>query len=257
MSTVQPARRPRLRVSRVNHEAASRAYRHAAVLAHILLTGWSHRDWRGAEKLPQTGGVLIVCNHVSRFDPIAFGDYLIWSGRWPRFLAKVVLFRSKLIGWLLRSAECVPVDRASPHAAAALGPAEERLAEGKAVVIYPEGTETHDPELWPMVARTGAARLALATRVPVVPCAVWGPQHIIPPLKNIPLRPFGQTFSVICGDPVDLSEFYDREITPELLRLVTTRLLDAITVLLEDLRQERAPAERWDRKAGQRLPVVR
>ena len=257
MSDVRPARRPRLRLSRANHEPSRPLAKFGAMAVHILLTPWGRRDWRQAEKLPQTGGVLVVFNHISKFDPLIVGDFVVWSGRWPRFLAKRPLFRTLPVGWLLKSAECVPVDRASRHAAAALGPAEEALAQGKAIVIYPEGTETGDPDIWPMVARTGAARLALATRVPVIPCAQWGAHEVMSPTQRAPRKFGGQKFQVICGDPVDLTAFYDQEQTPELLRRVTTKLMDAITALLEELRGETAPAERWDRVAKQRLPVER
>jgi 1-acyl-sn-glycerol-3-phosphate acyltransferase len=257
VTDLTPSRRPRLRLSRANHEAASGLYKFAALVAHIVLTPWGRRDWRHMERLPQTGGVLLVCNHISQFDPVTLGDCLIWSGRWPRYLAKISLFRSKVIGWLLRATESVPVDRASTHAGDALGPAAERLAAGKAVVIYPEGTETQDPELWPMTARTGAARLALTTGVTVVPIAQWGAHKVLAPSGKFPKPIPGQVFSVLVGDPVDLSEFEGQELTRAVLDLATTRLMDAVTRLLEDLRGETAPADRWNRAAKQRLPVKR
>jgi 1-acyl-sn-glycerol-3-phosphate acyltransferase len=259
VSEVEPVRRRAgVFLWRANKEHAHWMYHVAAYAVHVALTWWGKRDWRsGRDKIPQTGGYLIVCNHISQFDPVTFGDFLIWNGRWPRYLAKVALFKSKVIGWLLRSSESVPVDRSSPHAADALIPAEERIAEGKVVVIYPEGTESKDPDLWPMTARTGAARLALRTRCPVIPAAQWGPHRVIGPDQRFPHRFFGQKFSIIVGEPLDLTEFYGLEPTRELFELVTTRIMDAITALVEELRGEKAPAGRWDRVAGERLPVVR
>ncbi|MDR1077600.1 MAG: 1-acyl-sn-glycerol-3-phosphate acyltransferase [Propionibacteriaceae bacterium] len=229
---VQPAKRPRLRLSRANREPASRLYRMAAMIAHIGLTPLGRRDWRQTWNLPASGGIIVVCNHISRFDPVPLGDYLIWSGRWPRYLAKTALFKSKLIGWLLRATESVPVDRSSPRASEALVPARERLARGKAVLIYPEGTETHDPDIWPMVARTGAARLALETRAPVIPCAQWGAHRLLPPSPGLPRKIWGGRFSIVCGQPVDLSQFYGLETTREVLEVATVKIMDAITELL-------------------------
>jgi 1-acyl-sn-glycerol-3-phosphate acyltransferase len=258
MSQVEPARRrPKLALWRANREKASFWYHVAAYVVHVVLTPWGRRDWRQAEKLPRTGGVLIVCNHISQFDPVTLGDYLIWSGRWPRYLAKIGLFKSKIIGWLLRSTESVPVDRFTSRAADSLVHAKERIAQGKAVLIYPEGTETTDPDIWPMKAKTGAARLALATRAPVIPCAQWGAHRVISPTTSHPKRFFGQRFSAICGDPVNLAEFYDMEPTRKVLEAATERMMDAITALLEELRGERAPAQRWDRHVMRRVPVVR
>jgi 1-acyl-sn-glycerol-3-phosphate acyltransferase len=229
----------------------------AALVVHVVMTIIGRRDWRGSDKLPATGAVLIVANHVSRFDPIALGDFIIWSGRWPRFLAKEGLFRHKLSGWLLRATESVPVDRASPRAVDALGPAAAKLAEGQAITIFPEGTESRDPELWPMVARTGAARLALATGVPVVPIAQWGAQRILPPVPGIRRRFIRQPLQFVCGDPIDLTEFEGRELTREVLELATTRIMDTLTDMVADLRQERPPAGRFDRRAHDRVPVQR
>jgi 1-acyl-sn-glycerol-3-phosphate acyltransferase len=227
------------------------------MIAHIGLTPLGRRDWRQVQNLPLSGGIIVVCNHISRFDPVSFGDFLIWSGRWPRYLAKTALFQSKLVGWLLRTSESVPVDRASPRASDALVPAQERLAQGKAVLIYPEGTETHDPDVWPMVARTGAARLALETRVPVIPCAQWGAHRLIPPSPGLPRKIWGGQFSVICGQPVDLSQFYDLEPTRQVLEVATTKIMDAITELLVELRQETPPEDRWDRRLRRRVPQQR
>ncbi len=56
------------------------------------------------------------------------------------------------------------------------------------MIIYPEGTTTREPDLWPMKGKTGAARLALATGAPVIPVAMWGPERIFDP-RTGPDRP--------------------------------------------------------------------
>jgi 1-acyl-sn-glycerol-3-phosphate acyltransferase len=245
------------RLSRVNQEPAGLAYRNAARGAHVFLTLAGRRDWRSQDKVPQSGGVLFVSNHISRFDPLLLADYIIWSGRYPRFLAKDSLFRLKSTGWLMRITGSVPVDRNSPRAADALGPAAEKLRAGQAVVVFPEGTESKDPEVWPMVARTGAARLALTTGVPVVPIAQWGAQRLIPPVPTVRRTWVPPRLQFACGDPIGLSDFAGLELTREVLELATTRMIDALTAMLADLRQEPAPLERWDRRVKARVPVQR
>ena len=74
----------------------------------------------------------------------------------------------------------LPVRRGQADAAHVLKVAEQALAAGECVIIYPEGTATRDPGGWPMLAKTGVARMALTTGVPVVPVAQWGAQEILP-----------------------------------------------------------------------------
>ena len=246
------------RLSRNNHEPAHIFYRGAIRLCDAIITLTGRRRWYDRHKLPPTGGILIVSNHVSQFDALPFADFVCYSGRWPRFLGKIQLQRNKLIGWLFDATESIPVDRFSNHAANAIVPAQDAIRRGKAVAIYPEGTETWDPDLWPMTAKTGAARIALATDCPVIPVAQWGSQEIMPPHIN-KLRPFRKrfTYQAIVGDPIDLSEFAGAPLDHATLELATTRMMDALTGLVALLRGESAPEKRYDRRVGQRVEVVR
>ena len=132
-------------------------------------------EWDDAPHLPDSGPVIVISNHVSYVDPIAVARYLIWHGRWPRFLGKAELWKMPVIGWLARGCRQIPVHRGTANASQALDAAAEALEQGELVILYPEGTRTRDPDLWPMVPRTGAARLALTTGVPVIPVASWEP----------------------------------------------------------------------------------
>ncbi|HEX7806866.1 MAG TPA: lysophospholipid acyltransferase family protein, partial [Cellulomonas sp.] len=110
----------------------------------------------------------------------------------------------------------------------------------------PEGTLTRDPDLWPMVGKTGVARLALMTRAPVIPVAQWGPQDILGRYSKV-LKPFPRKkVSVVAGPPVVLDDLYDRPLDTATLREATERVMAAITVILEDLRGEPAPEVRFD-----------
>jgi len=112
--------------------------------------------------------------------------------------------------------------------------------------VFPEGTLTRDPDLWPMVGKTGAARLALSSGVPVIPVAQWGPQLILPQYSKR-LHPFPRKkVSIHAGPPVDLSDLRGRPQDSAVLTEATERIMAAITALLEEIRGEKAPAVRYD-----------
>jgi 1-acyl-sn-glycerol-3-phosphate acyltransferase len=123
------------------------------------------------------------------------------------------------------------------------------------VVVYPEGTLTRDPDLWPMTGKTGAARIALTSGRPVVPLAHWGVQEIMRPYRK-ELRFFPpKVIRISVGPPVDLDDLRDRPLSAEVLTEATSRIMDAITTQLESVRRESAPAERWDPRLHRRTPV--
>src|SRR5690606_31294283 len=127
----------------------------------------------------------------------------------------------------------IPVHRNTSGAASSLTSAVDRLAAGECVAVFPEGTLTRDPDLWPMTGKTGAARLALSSRAPVIPVAQWGPQEILGQYSKR-LRPFPRKrVQVLAGPPVQLEDLYDRPLDSAVLREATERIMDAITVLLE------------------------
>jgi 1-acyl-sn-glycerol-3-phosphate acyltransferase len=228
-------------------------YRLAAVILRPLLMVLTRRDWRGAENLPRSGGIVVVTNHVSHADPLAFSHFLYDNGRLPRFLAKEALFRVFFVGQVLRGAKQIPVYRETTDAESAYRAAVAAVESGECVAFYPEATLTRDPDGWPMVGKTGAARVALETGAPVVPIAQWGPQELLAPYTKRPhLFPI-KTMHVSCGPPVDLAEFQGRPIDGGLLKAVTERIMAAITELLEELRGEPAPAVRFDVR-GTTLP---
>ena len=221
-------------------------YRLAAVILRPLLMVLTKRDWHGAENLPATGGVIVVTNHVSHSDPIVFAHFLFDNGRLPRFLAKEGLFRVFFVGQVLRGAKQIPVYRETTDASRAFSAAVEAVRSGECVAFYPEATLTRDPDQWPMVGKTGAARVALETGAPVIPIAQWGPQELLAPYAKKPDLFPRKTMHLRAGPPVDLSDLEGRPIDGPLLREVTERLMAAITALLEEIRGERAPATRFD-----------
>ena len=218
-----------------------------------VLLAFTRPRWVDGEKLPASGGVVVAANHVSHVDPLTFAHLIHDHGRLPRFLAKAGLFDIVFVGHVLRSAGQIPVLRLSADATRAFSAAVESVQEGRLVVVYPEGTLTRQPELWPMTGRTGAAHIALVSGVPVIPVAQWGAQDILYPYAHRPRLFPRKTVHAKVGDPVDLEDLRGKPVTPALLREATERIMDDITALLEDIRGESAPAERFDpRRAGVR-----
>lgn len=220
------------------------------LLAHLLrpiLMRTTRREWAGAEHLPGVGvGVVVAPNHISYADPLTLAHFLWDNGRAPRYLAKESLFRIPILGRIIAACGQIPVYRASRDAARAYRDAVAAVRAGECVGIYPEGTITKDPALWPMKGKTGAARVALETRCPVIPIAQWGPQEILPPYSNrLRLLP-PKTMRVLAGPPVDLRDLQGKPVTPEILRTASDRIVDAITSALAEVRGELPPATRFD-----------
>lgn len=214
----------------------------AEVLVRPPLWLMTKPTWHGQEHIPLTGPAILVVNHISYADPFVAAQFIFDRPRELRFLGKASLFRIPVGGYILRQIHQIPVHRQTTDAAKALESAIEAIKAGGAVVIYPEGTCTKDPDLWPMQGKTGVARLALLTGAPVIPVAQWGAQRIHDPITHkLRLRP-RTPVAVAAGPPVDLSRFAGRSSTSaEVLREVT----DAIMLRLRDdvavLRGEPAP----------------
>ncbi|OKI61415.1 lysophospholipid acyltransferase family protein [Streptomyces sp. MJM1172] len=225
-------------------------YRLAAVIAKPPLVVLFKRDWRGMDHIPAEGGFITAVNHNSYLDPLSYAHFQYNTGRVPRLLAKAALFKVPFVGSILRGSGQIPVYRESTNALDAFRAAVTAIESGECVAFYPEGTLTRDPDMWPMAGKTGAARVALVTRAPVIPVAQWGANLAMPPYaKENKLRLFPRkTLQVKAGPPVDLSEFYDREPTPDVLKDATETIMAAITELLEDLRGQQAPAEPYDHR---------
>ena len=224
----------------------SRAYRAVARLVRPLMFALVRYEWRDVENLPPEGGFIAAANHATELDALTFAHFLFDQGYEPRILAKRGLFTTPVIGSLLRATRMIPVDRGSAAAAASLDAARGQLGDGACVAIFPEGTITRDPDMWPMEAKTGLARIALASKLPVVPIAQWGAHRVLPRYGRM-IRPFPRkTVTLVVGPPVDLSDLYDRPLDSQVLRETMNRVMDAITDLLADIREEPAPAARFD-----------
>jgi 1-acyl-sn-glycerol-3-phosphate acyltransferase len=213
------------------------------VVCYPLTRLLARRRFEGLAHIPESGPALVVCNHVSYLDPIYTAVFVRHRGRIPRFLAKAGLWRVPVLRGVLIGTGQIPVYRGHADAGASLQAAGQALAEGKVVLIYPEGTITRDPGYWPMVARTGVARLALTSGVPVVPVAHWGTQRVYDHYGRR-VRPLPRVDVVVrAGAPVDLAGFRDRPMDRQLLHEVTDRVMGGVRDLLAEVREEPAPSE--------------
>ena len=204
------------------------------------------RDWRGAEKLPKTGRVIVASNHLSYLDVLVLTDFLFTNGRAPRYLGKAGVFRVPIIGKIILAAGQIPVERETDDAKKAVDHAKILLEKGHLLGVYPEGTLTRDENLWPMIAKTGCARLALATDTAVIPIAQWGSQKILPRYTNrIFLFP-RKTIQIRVGDPVDLSPWKGKHEDPQALIEATAAIMKALTVMIEEMRGEKRSALIFD-----------
>jgi 1-acyl-sn-glycerol-3-phosphate acyltransferase len=199
--------------------------------------------WRHLERIPgpDAGGVIIAINHVSIIDTVLMARFVWQSGRVPRFLVKSGVFETPVLGAIMRGAKQIPVYRGTTDASQSLGEAVKSLEQGEAVVIYPEGTITKDPEQWPMQGKTGIARLVLLSPdTPVVPVGQWGAQQrkSVPWWQKLGRRRAGASV----GEPLDLSRYRGKEPTTEILREITDVIMDAVRVQVAELRGEPAPA---------------
>lgn len=241
--------RAALALREANPEPVQPVYRRLARFAGWLMRRLTRQDWDDAPHLPRTGGVIVIANHISNADPLALAHYLIWNGRWPRFLAKIEVWSMPIAGWAVKATGQIPVRRGAHNASDSLADAREALAAGECVTIYPEGTITTDPEGWPMTGRNGAARLALETGAPLIPVGQWGAQSLLggkkPTWPRLVPKP---TMTLRTGSAVDLSDLAGRD-DPDAVSLATDRMMAAVVAVVEEIRGAVAPLERFDPRA--------
>src|SRR6516225_345026 len=226
------------------------------ILRPLLRLLMKHR-WQGKENFPRTGGVILAPNHLSYADwpTVALFTY-VYGHRYPVFMIKSAVFEVKVLGPIMYKLGQLPVYRGRGDAGLVLKHAEQALAAGACVVVYPEGTASRDPGLWPMVGKTGAARLALSTGAPVIPIAHWGAQDILPYGSKKPKLWPRKTVRMAAGPPVDLSAYAGQRLSASVLRAATADIMADITALLATIRQETPPAVPWDPAAGGRVSAL-
>jgi 1-acyl-sn-glycerol-3-phosphate acyltransferase len=213
------------------------------VILPPTIRGMMHVEASGQQNIPAKQGVILASNHLSYMDILALSLVVHRAGRYPVFLAKSSLFELPVFGTAMRKLGQLPVFRGQVDAALVLRDAERVGKEGECVIFYPESTVTRDPDLWPMVAKTGVARLALSAGIPVIPVADWGTQSVLPYGSFRPRVLPRKTVKVLIGPPVDLSEFEGQPLTNQVLRAATDKIMADVAALLGELRGEVPPAK--------------
>lgn len=224
------------------------------------------RPWvQGLENVPREGPAIFASNHLSFVDsvflPLVVPRRITFPAKLEYFTG--VGLKGRLTALFFRGIGQVPIDRAGGKASvAALGKAEEILGRGELFGIYPEGTRSPDGRLYK--GKTGVARLALATGVPVLPVVMINTDQMQPPGKALPkiMRP-----GVRIGKPLDFSRYEGMEDDRFVLRSVTDEIMyelmelsgqEYIDVYAQRAKDEIASAKkqrpdgdrRSDRKAG-------
>jgi 1-acyl-sn-glycerol-3-phosphate acyltransferase len=191
----------------------------------------------GVEHLPATGGAVIAINHTSYFDFTFAGlpAYKQGLGRKVRFMAKQEVFDHKVTGPIMRSLRHIPVDRES--GAESFEKACQALKDGELVGVYPEATISRSFEIKEL--KSGAARMAQAAGVPIVPHIVWGAQRIW--TKDHPRKMWRPRvpISVAVGEPIPPTLP-----APELTRLLHSRMQHLLEHV-QDAYGPHPPGEFW------------
>jgi 1-acyl-sn-glycerol-3-phosphate acyltransferase len=229
-------------MSRLHKPKAGWAIRFFVTLIYPLVGLLFRLRYRNLARIPapQDGGVIIAINHISIIDTLVMARLVWQSGRVPRFLIKSGVFDILILGRIVGLAGQIPVYRGTEEAAGSLRDAAVALDRGEAVVFYPEGTITKDPEQWPMEGRTGIARLVLLRpQVPVIPVGQWGAQHrtALPWYRKLGRR----RADASVGMPLDLSKYHDREPSAETLREITDLIMDAVRTQVAEVRGATPP----------------
>jgi len=177
----------------------------------------------GAGNVPQQGGVVVASNHISYLDFIFVGYACRPAGRLVRFMAKSSVFDHRVSGPLMRGMGHIPVDRDA--GAASYATALRTLRGGEVVGVFPEATMSRTLE--PKEFKTGAVRLARASKSPLIPMGVWGTQRLSSYDKRSTWRQRNVPIVVCVGEPVDASGDADE---------ATRRLREAVTDLVDEAR---------------------
>ncbi len=168
------------------------------VVPPIVAMNGTKITYEGLENVPARGGALITLNHTSYLDWLPASLAAHERKRRLRFMIKAEMADVKAVDYVIKHARLIPVDRRAGNNAYAV--AVQRLRQGELIGMHPEATISRSYELRPF--KTGAARLALEARVPIVPMIVWGAHRIWP--KDHPKKVFRNKvpITVAAGRPL-------------------------------------------------------
>ena len=186
---------------------------------------------KGAENLPKSGSYILAGNHCTELDGLALA-YVVYKRlhRAPHFFAKGALCRVPVIGKILLRAGQIPI----------------YLQADQVVGIFPEGTLTREPNLWPMRGKFGAVKLALDNNVPLYVFGQFGTEKVMAQYTKRFRPGFWKPVDFVIGHEVDLSKFRNQRAGATEMLEATELVMKEITKLVEEIRGEKAPAELFD-----------
>jgi 1-acyl-sn-glycerol-3-phosphate acyltransferase len=193
----------------------------------------------GAEHIPRSGGAVIACNHISYLDFIFCGWGAQPAGRLVRFMAKKSVFDHRISGPLMRGMHHIPVDRDA--GLASYRQALAALKAGEVVGVFPEATISRSFTIKDM--KTGAARMAAAAGVPIVPMALWGSQRLWTKGRPRSLTRRHVPISIAVGEPLTPAPRDKGEVVMDELHRRMTVLLDTVQQEYPD--KPEGPADSW------------
>ena len=201
-------------------------YRFGKILWGLLFRRYGRLRVLGREYIPKQGPAVVTANHLSMLDPFLVG-YTLGTPHPVAFMAKQELFTIPVVGYAIRQWGAFPVDR-SRRDAGALRSALAVLKSGEVLGMFPEGTRSDTGELQEL--RTGALRLAIRTRAPLIPIGLEGSDRSLPRHAKFP-KP--AKITVAYGAPLDLSRLYDHRPSEAEIEQCSEELREAIERLHE------------------------
>ena len=192
---------------------------------------------KGSEHVPATGGAVMAINHVGYLDFAISGTAALPAKRYVRYMAKKEIFENKIAGPLMRGMHHISVDRES--GSASFVAALRALKSGEIVGIFPEATISKSFEI--KALKSGAARLAIAANVPVLPTIVWGSQRIWTKGRKRDFRRNKFPISIYIGTPL----YFTRETEIEKAEAEIKSALESLLNLVQMEYPDRHDGQWW------------
>ncbi len=184
---------------------------------------WFRGDVSGVENIPTSGPFLLAGNHASHLDPPAIGSNV---PRQIAFFARKTLWKGGVLSWWMDQAGCIPVDRDGGSDVSAIKRVLRTLQDGKALILFPEGTRSRDGSF--QKPKSGVGMIACRAKVPVVPVRIfdshkaWGRGGILNP---------GVPVSITYGKPLQIEEIEDKSAGKQRYQVASERIMTAISNL--------------------------
>lgn len=202
------------------------------VLLRRVIFAWYRPIIQGVENVPSEGAVILASNHQSFFDPPFVGCWFSHR-RHMDFVARAGLFKVPLFAWLIRTVNALPISEEGSDAAA-IKMTIENLKKGRGVVIFPEGSRTHDGSVGEY--KRGVEVLLRRAKCPVIPVAIEGIYDTYPRTAWFP-KLFGCRLAIRYGEPIPHEELTAKDAEVSAVERLKAWTTHAQTELRAELRR--------------------